>query len=175
MWVKQFPWCPLAIVHLYILNHLGDSQDILPTPQIYKLTADYISDKLKVEWYDGGSAFPSETDVTWEIQILRKEPMEEVALNTFESTLTGDDNLLQWEWTSDLPFNCTTHYVRIRSRLGEQWSEWSEMENIPDPPAVPNFFNCDVLNSDEIKCQWERGRSTGLYGSRGTHYFLTER
>ncbi|XP_003224299.2 leukemia inhibitory factor receptor [Anolis carolinensis] len=267
MWIKQFPWCPLAIAHLYILNHLVDSQktDIVPqTPQIYKLTAEYISDTLDVEWYDGGSAYPAETNVIWEIQVLREKP---VLLEIYRTTLTGDDNLLHWQWISNLPLNCTTHNVRIRARFARTkvWSKWSRIWSIPGkefgmyprdrvvevgsdvtfccvwkkteritslsfagcqtshcqtarltrfsstlhakniavsptsgfnawcragndfsssiygtvlfvgyPPDTPQKFTCGLLSSEKIKCQWEPGRPTALYGSRGTHYFLTE-
>ncbi|XP_044287032.1 leukemia inhibitory factor receptor [Varanus komodoensis] len=111
---------------------------IPPTPKIHSLTPNYITDKLDLEWYDGGSAFPYEIDATWEIQILRKDPMVEVALKTYHSKLTRKNTLLHWTWTSDLPFNCTTHYVRIRCFLHEnafagskKWSEWSQIESIP--------------------------------------------
>ncbi|KAH0627898.1 hypothetical protein JD844_008452 [Phrynosoma platyrhinos] len=115
-----------------------DIKFVPPTPRIHRLTPDFISDTLELEWYDGGSNFPYEIDASWEIQILYKDPMEEVTLITYSSTLTGNDTLLHWKWTSDLPFNCTTHYVRIRCLLHENtfagmmvWSEWSQPEHIP--------------------------------------------
>lgn len=51
-----------------------------PTPRIDRLIPDYISDTFQLEWSDGGSAFPYDMDATWEIQILYKDPMEEVDL-----------------------------------------------------------------------------------------------
>ncbi|XP_060617394.2 leukemia inhibitory factor receptor [Anolis sagrei] len=109
-----------------------------PTPHIHRLTPDFISDTLELEWYDRGSDFEHDLDATWEIQILYKDPMEEVALITYKSKLNGSDTLLYWKWTSDIPFNCTTHYVRIRCFLHEDtflgkklWSEWSKPADIP--------------------------------------------
>lgn len=116
-------------------------KDILlvpPMPHIRRLTPDFLADTLILEWYDGGSLFPYKIESSWQIQILRKDPMEEVALEIYNTTSLGsNDTLLHWKWTSDLPFNCTTHYIRIRCFLHEKdfagrkmWSEWSPLVNI---------------------------------------------
>ncbi|XP_070599524.1 leukemia inhibitory factor receptor [Erythrolamprus reginae] len=115
-------------------------KDILfvpPMPHIHKLTPDYIADTSILEWNDGGSAFPYQIDSSWQIQILRKDPMEEIALEFYNKSVGNNDMLHRWEWTSDLPFNCTTHYFRIRCFLNEKnfagrkmWSEWSPLVNI---------------------------------------------
>lgn len=49
-------------------------------PHIHRLTPDFLADTLILEWYDGGSVFQYKIDCTWQIQILRKDPMEEIAL-----------------------------------------------------------------------------------------------
>uniref|UniRef100_A0A1W7RG99 Leukemia inhibitory factor receptor n=1 Tax=Agkistrodon contortrix contortrix TaxID=8713 RepID=A0A1W7RG99_AGKCO len=107
-------------------------------PHIHRLTPDFLADTLVLEWSDGGSVFPYKIDCIWQIQILRKDPMEEIALETYNTSVGSKDTLLRWEWTSDLPFNCTTHYFRIRCFLNEKnfdgkkmWSEWSPPANIP--------------------------------------------
>ncbi|XP_060092576.1 leukemia inhibitory factor receptor [Heteronotia binoei] len=115
-----------------------EGEYVPPTPQIRNLTADFPARTLTLEWDDGGSTVSYDTDVTWEIQILRKDPMETVALETYHSKLTSQkDTTLYWSWTSDLPFECTTHYVQIRCNHQVQyfrqttlWSEWSELANI---------------------------------------------
>ncbi|KAJ7335040.1 hypothetical protein JRQ81_012981 [Phrynocephalus forsythii] len=139
---------------------------IPPTPHIDRLTPDYISDTFELEWYDGGSAFPYEMDATWEIQILYNDPMEEVDLVTFRSRLKGKNTLLYWKWAADLPFNCTTHYVRIRSFFHEDafagwktWSQWSEIVNIPgkDGGMYPLDRVVHVGSSVTFCCVWKNG------------------
>ncbi|XP_008114296.2 leukemia inhibitory factor receptor isoform X1 [Anolis carolinensis] len=127
---------PIATNQFVITEN--DINFIPPAPRIHRLTPDYISDTLELEWYDGGSDIRYSMDATWEIQILYKDPMEEVALITYKSKLNGNDTLLHWKWTSNIPFNCTTHYVRIRCFLHENmffgkisWSEWSKPADIP--------------------------------------------
>ncbi|XP_061472685.1 leukemia inhibitory factor receptor [Rhineura floridana] len=143
-----------------------------PTPLIHTLTANFLTDTLNLEWYDGGSAFTIEMDATWQIQILRKNTMEEVALEFYPSKLTGENTLLHWSWKSDLPFQCTTHYVRIRCFLHEEafpgnnmWSEWSQLANIPgnDTGSSTGVFPVDrvVLVGSNVTfcCVWKEGES----------------
>ncbi|ETE69096.1 Leukemia inhibitory factor receptor [Ophiophagus hannah] len=122
-------------------------------PRIHNLTSDYIADTSILEWYDGGSIFQYQIDSSWQIQILRKDPMEEIALETYNTTVGSKDTLLRWEWTSDLPFNCTTHYFRIRCFLNEKnfagrkmWSEWSPLVNISGSTGkVPKMYPLDKV------------------------------
>lgn len=51
-----------------------------PTPHNVQLTADFPTGTLNLEWDDGGSTFPFQLDATWEIQILRNDPMVTAAL-----------------------------------------------------------------------------------------------
>ncbi|XP_077203129.1 leukemia inhibitory factor receptor-like isoform X2 [Paroedura picta] len=109
-------------------------------------------------------------DATWEIQILRKDPMEIVAVETYRSKLTGKkDNIFYWSWTSDIPLECTTHYVRIRCyhHLKEgspgmsSWSEWSPLAKIPgnDTGSLFKMFPGDsvvqVGSNLTFCCVWE--------------------
>ncbi|XP_020651367.3 leukemia inhibitory factor receptor [Pogona vitticeps] len=271
MLIDQISCCLLAVLCLHILNRFAtQAKALVPTtPQIHELTPDYISDTLEVKWYEGGSAFPYELNAIWEIHILHKKPLKEAARDIIQSRLTGTEKLLHWVWTSDLPFNCTDHYVRIRYCLVDHGicSEWSELAKIPGkdsgmypidkvvpmgtdmtfccvwkrgesmttinyggcrsghcwtetlteqsmalhaekvalspssgfnawclaettkdsdesiygtvlfvgyPPDVPKKLDCTAQNSEEIMCQWQEGRRTNLYGTRGTHYFLIE-
>ncbi|XP_053265053.1 leukemia inhibitory factor receptor [Podarcis raffonei] len=141
-----------------------------PTPLIHNLTANFSTDILTLEWYDGGSAFPMEMEATWQIQILRKDPMEEVALETYHSNLTREDRLLRWSWKSDLDFQCTTHYVKIRCFFREdtypgdkKWSEWSQLANIPgnDTGSYRAVFPEDrvvpVGSNMTFCCVWKKG------------------
>ncbi|KAG8131157.1 putative Leukemia inhibitory factor receptor protein [Naja naja] len=122
-------------------------------PRIHNLTSDYIADTSILEWYDGGSVFQYQIDSSWQIQILRKDPMEEIALETYNTSVGNKNTLLRWEWTSDLPFNCTTHYFRIRCFLNEKnfagrkmWSEWSPLVNISGSTGkVPKMYPLDKV------------------------------
>lgn len=47
-------------------------------PRILSLTPDFSTSTLTLKWSDNGSAFPYGVDASWEIEILRKETMEDV-------------------------------------------------------------------------------------------------
>lgn len=63
---------------------------------------------------------------------------------TYHSKLTGQkDTILYWSWKSDIPLECTSHYVQIRCTLrlegspeATSWSEWSALAKIQGK-AVP--------------------------------------
>ncbi|XP_032068964.1 leukemia inhibitory factor receptor [Thamnophis elegans] len=144
-------------------NPLAKNKFVLPEkdilfvpqmPQIHGVARDYIADTAILEWYDGGSVFQYQIDSSWQIQILRKDPMEEVALETYNTSVGNKDTLRRWEWTSDLPFNCTIHYFRIRCFLNEKtfagrkmWSEWSPLVNVTGSPPnkIPKMYPIDKV------------------------------
>uniref|UniRef100_A0A8C5SH50 LIF receptor subunit alpha n=1 Tax=Laticauda laticaudata TaxID=8630 RepID=A0A8C5SH50_LATLA len=72
---------------------------------------------------------------------------------TYNTSVGSKNTLLRWEWTSDLPFNCTTHYFRIRCFLNEKnfagrkmWSEWSPLVNISGSTGkVPKMYPLDKV------------------------------
>ncbi|XP_053152319.1 leukemia inhibitory factor receptor-like [Hemicordylus capensis] len=143
-----------AIAKKTFVLHENNISLVPLTPRIERLSANFSTQTLILEWKDGGAAFPYELDALWEIQILRKDPMEEVARETYHSVLTKSDTILRWNWTSDLPLECTTHYVRIRCLVEEEhfagsreWSEWSQLENVPgqDKGSVSKVYPVDPL------------------------------
>ncbi|XP_009459407.1 PREDICTED: leukemia inhibitory factor receptor-like, partial [Nipponia nippon] len=115
------------------------------TPHILSLTPDFSTSTLNLKWSDNGSVFPYGLDAFWQIQILRKEAMEEVTQVTYYSKLTHEDIILSWNWTSDMPLECTSHYVKIRCYVNvtqfvgpKDWSDWSPVEEVPGKDTEPN-------------------------------------
>ncbi|XP_075788631.1 leukemia inhibitory factor receptor [Pelodiscus sinensis] len=125
------------------------------TPQILSLSPDFSTYTLYLEWNDSGSVFQYELDAHWQIQILRKETMETVTLVNYDSKLTGKDTILSWKWTSDIPLECTSHYVKIRCYINEsyfhgrkEWSEWSPVKTVPGKDNEPN--SAEVFPQDKV-------------------------
>lgn len=57
---------------------------------------------------------------------------------TYYSKLTHEDIILSWNWTSDMPLECTSHYVKIRCYINitqfvgpKDWSDWSPVAEVP--------------------------------------------
>lgn len=106
-------------------------------PEILSLSADFPTSTLHLKWKDRGSVFPRHLNVIWEIKILRKENMEVVKLETFSTTLNGEDTVHHWSWASDMPLECATHSVGIRCYVDDphfsgrkEWSDWSPLKNV---------------------------------------------
>ncbi|XP_054842132.1 leukemia inhibitory factor receptor-like [Eublepharis macularius] len=143
------------------------------TPQIRNLTANSSARTLNLEWNYGGLLVPFDMDATWQIRILRKDPIETVALETYDSKLPGNTaTILSWSWTSDIPLECTTHYAQIRCYLHlevfsgtKTWSEWSPLAKMPgqDTGSLIKMFPVDevaqVGTNLTFCCVWKRGQS----------------
>ncbi|XP_034630424.1 leukemia inhibitory factor receptor isoform X1 [Trachemys scripta elegans] len=152
------------------------------TPQILNLSADFSTYTLYLKWNDSGSVFQYELDASWQIQILHKETLETVALMNYDSKLTGKDSILSWNWTSDIPLECTSYYVKIRCYINEpyftgrkEWSEWSPIRTVPEKDTKPNsamVFPQDkvVLVGSNVTfcCLYNEGESIKFmnYGSK---------
>uniref|UniRef100_A0A8C9F5D1 Leukemia inhibitory factor receptor n=1 Tax=Pavo cristatus TaxID=9049 RepID=A0A8C9F5D1_PAVCR len=140
---QSLPCYTLGRVRLVLLtNNLNmfvvffpalSSQAFVPlTPRILSLTPDFSTFTLTLKWSDNGSAFPYGLDASWEIEILRKETMEDVTRESYNSKLTHEDIIHSWNWKSDMPLECTSHYVRIRHYINitqfdghKDWSDWT--------------------------------------------------
>ncbi|XP_074185084.1 leukemia inhibitory factor receptor isoform X3 [Rhinolophus sinicus] len=138
----------------FILNEKNVSF-IPDTPEILNLSADFPTSTLHLTWNDKGSVFLHHSNVIWEIKILRKENVEVIKLLTYNTTLNGKDTVHRWSWTSDMPLECTTHYVGIRCYIDDshfsgrkEWSDWSPLKNISwsiDPDSQGNVFPQDKV------------------------------
>ncbi|XP_027490546.1 leukemia inhibitory factor receptor [Corapipo altera] len=162
--------------------HKKDILFIPVTPRILSLTPDFSTSTLNLKWSDNGSVFPDGLGAVWQIQILRKETMEKVTQVTYHSKLTHEDIILSWNWTSDMPLECASHYVKIRCYINvtefvglKEWSDWSPVEVIlgkDTDPSESGVFPLDTVvavGSDvTFCCIHEEGQNiTNMsYGSK---------
>uniref|UniRef100_A0A6G1RH20 Leukemia inhibitory factor receptor alpha n=1 Tax=Hypotaenidia okinawae TaxID=2861861 RepID=A0A6G1RH20_9GRUI len=113
-------------------------------PHNLSLTPDFSTSTLNLKWIDNGSHFPYGLDAYWQIQVLRKEVKEQVTQVTYYSKLTHEDVILDWNWTSDMPLECTSHYVKIRCYINvtefslKDWSDWSPLQEVPGKDTEPS-------------------------------------
>ncbi|NWS40451.1 LIFR factor, partial [Probosciger aterrimus] len=152
--------------------HKEDILFVPLTPRILSLTPDFSTSTLNLKWSDNGLIFPYGLDAFWQIQILRKEATEKVTQVTYYSKLTHEDIILSWNWTSDMPLECTSHYVKMRCYINvtqfvgpKDWSEWSPVGEVPGKDTEANgsgVFPQDVVvavGSDlTICCVHEEGQ-----------------
>ncbi|XP_069077415.1 leukemia inhibitory factor receptor isoform X2 [Pleurodeles waltl] len=111
-------------------------------PQIVRMTPDYATSSLFVEWKGNESSFPGRVKASWQIQFLRTENMEVASTNLYSTTWAEKAETFNYTWTSDMALECTSHSVRIRCYLHEKyydgdkkWSDWSSIETVPGKPG----------------------------------------
>ncbi|XP_023857148.1 leukemia inhibitory factor receptor-like [Salvelinus sp. IW2-2015] len=96
----------------------------LAPPQQVRLDADKETQKLSVTWEDSHAS-------TFDLEILRTELMEIVLNETVGVTEDQSTGKHQWNWTSPVPLECTSLSVKVRSRDGQDVSEWSSQQILP--------------------------------------------
>ncbi|KFQ15431.1 Oncostatin-M-specific receptor subunit beta, partial [Leptosomus discolor] len=94
------------------------------------ISKDLALQRLLVEWDVGKSAHDAELAMSFEIQVHRTD--ETVWTEFHNITLDKSGKPLHWIWNSDLPLECMSHSVRIRSKAESSkiWSQWSVWETV---------------------------------------------
>ncbi|XP_074851730.1 oncostatin-M-specific receptor subunit beta isoform X2 [Carettochelys insculpta] len=124
----------LLYVALCFRVHQGQElQEFLPT--FLKVSRNLPLQRLLVEWDVSDSAHKLELQMVFDIQVSRTEEMNIVWTEYYSTTLSKLNKTLHWSWDSEVPLECTSHSVRIRSMVNEErfsktWSCWSQWETV---------------------------------------------
>ncbi|KAK2117769.1 hypothetical protein P7K49_004656 [Saguinus oedipus] len=82
------------------------------------------------------------------------------------STTVKWNQVLHWSWESELPLECATHFVRIKSAVDDArfpepnfWSNWSSWEEVSDKLVEEgaNVTICYISRNiqNNVSCYWE--------------------
>ncbi|XP_071011993.1 LIF receptor subunit alpha a isoform X1 [Oncorhynchus clarkii lewisi] len=134
----------------------------LAPPQQVRLDADKETQTLSVTWEDGHAS-------TFDVEILRTELMEMVLNETVGVTEDQSTGKHQWNWTSPVPLECTSLSVKVRSRDGQDVSEWSSQQILPgldlpdntDSQMYPEGKTVPVGSNMTFCCIVEEGQQFG--------------
>ncbi|XP_054664867.1 oncostatin-M-specific receptor subunit beta-like [Grus americana] len=108
-------------------------QESIVFPVTYlNISKDLALQQLLVEWDVGKSAHDAELAMSFEIQVHRTDENTTVWTEFHNVTLDRSGKSLHWIWDSDLPLECMSHSVRIRSKAeaSKMWSQWSLWETV---------------------------------------------
>ncbi|XP_014803084.1 PREDICTED: oncostatin-M-specific receptor subunit beta isoform X2 [Calidris pugnax] len=96
------------------------------------VSKDLALQRLLVEWDVGKSAHDAELAMSFEIQVRQTDETATVWTEFHNVTLDKSGKPLHWTWDSDLPLECVSHSVRIRSKAeaSKIWSPWSLWETV---------------------------------------------
>ncbi|XP_029859383.1 oncostatin-M-specific receptor subunit beta isoform X3 [Aquila chrysaetos chrysaetos] len=96
------------------------------------ISKDLALQRLLVEWDVSKSAHDTELAMSFEIQVRQTDENTTVWTEFHNVTLDKSGKPLHWMWYSDLPLECMSHSVRIRSKAeaSKIWSQWSLWETV---------------------------------------------
>ncbi|XP_062867413.1 LIF receptor subunit alpha b isoform X2 [Trichomycterus rosablanca] len=125
----------MALVYVWLLGLVlsmlvvpGQQRERLAVPEILRVYTEDSDDlgswTMRVEWRDGSTDSDGPQKVTHDVQIFHTEQMRLVHNETIE---VFETNLYQWNWTSPIPLQCTSHSVRLRLRDGALTGAWSDL------------------------------------------------
>ncbi|XP_040976570.1 oncostatin-M-specific receptor subunit beta isoform X2 [Aquila chrysaetos chrysaetos] len=109
-------------------------QESIVFPVMYlNISKDLALQRLLVEWDVSKSAHDTELAMSFEIQVRQTDENTTVWTEFHNVTLDKSGKPLHWMWYSDLPLECMSHSVRIRSKAeaSKIWSQWSLWETVP--------------------------------------------
>ncbi|XP_068031749.1 oncostatin-M-specific receptor subunit beta-like isoform X2 [Anomalospiza imberbis] len=106
--------------------------DVFPVTYL-NVSKDLDLQRLLVEWDVVKSAHDAELAISFEIQVRRTDEASTVWTEFQNVTLDKLGKPLHWAWDSDIPLECMSHAVRIRSKAqtSKIWSQWSFWETLP--------------------------------------------
>ncbi|XP_010998904.1 oncostatin-M-specific receptor subunit beta isoform X1 [Camelus dromedarius] len=101
------------------------------TPESLNVSIDSAHQYLNLQWSVHSLAYYQELKMLFQIQISRMKTSNVIWVGNY-STVVKRDPVLHWSWKSELPLECATHFVRMRSRVDDAkipeprfWSNWS--------------------------------------------------
>ncbi|XP_045249591.2 oncostatin-M-specific receptor subunit beta isoform X3 [Macaca fascicularis] len=106
------------------------------TPVSLKVSTNSIHQSLHLQWTVHNLPYHQELKMVFQIQISRIETSNVVWVGNY-STPVKWNQVLHWSWESELPLECATHFVRIKSVIDDAsfpepnfWSNWSSWEEV---------------------------------------------
>ncbi|XP_010186686.1 PREDICTED: oncostatin-M-specific receptor subunit beta-like, partial [Mesitornis unicolor] len=108
-------------------------QESIVFPVTYlNISKDLALQQLLMEWDVDKSAHDAELAISFEIQVHQTDVTTTVWTEFHNVTLDKSGKPIHWIWDSDIPLQCTSHSVRIRSKAeaSKIWSQWSLWETV---------------------------------------------
>ncbi|XP_014637083.1 PREDICTED: oncostatin-M-specific receptor subunit beta isoform X2 [Ceratotherium simum simum] len=114
------------------------SEPLPLTPESLKVSINSTQQCLHLQWSVHSLAYHQELKMVFQIEISRFNTSNVIWVENYSTTVKWKQ-VLHWNWESELPLECATHFVRIRSmvdnaRIPEprSWSSWSSWEEVDE-------------------------------------------
>ncbi|XP_053447881.1 oncostatin-M-specific receptor subunit beta isoform X2 [Nycticebus coucang] len=106
------------------------------TPKALKVSVNSTQQRLHLQWTVHNLPYKEELKMIFQIQISRTETSNIIWKGNYSTTVKWNE-ILQWSWESELPLECATHFVRIKSVADDAkfpppnfWSSWSSWQEV---------------------------------------------
>uniref|UniRef100_A0A8D1HCZ7 Oncostatin M receptor n=1 Tax=Sus scrofa TaxID=9823 RepID=A0A8D1HCZ7_PIG len=124
----------LALLFLSTYQSKVLSKPLSLTPESLKVSINSAHQCLHLQWMVHSLAYHQELKMVFQIQISRFTTSNVIWTESYSTTVKGNQ-VLRWSWESELPLECATHFVRVRSMVDDAripepkfWSNWSRWE-----------------------------------------------
>ncbi|XP_076973150.1 oncostatin-M-specific receptor subunit beta isoform X3 [Tamandua tetradactyla] len=121
------------------------SEPLLLTPELLNVSVNSAQQCLNLQWSLHSLAHHQELKMVFQIQISRIKTSNIIWVGNYNTTVKWNQ-VLHWSWESELPLECATHFVRIRSVVHDTkfpeplfWSNWSSWEEVDVRDSLGNY------------------------------------
>ncbi|MEE6458074.1 hypothetical protein FKM82_000168 [Ascaphus truei] len=118
-------------------------------PLNLKIYNDLSRQRLFLEWNVSDPAYESGLEIIFHIQVSRAEKNIIIWNENYSTIPSKTNKTMRWSWDSDMPLECVSHSVRIRSAVAgnnftrnKKWSMWSPWKT---NSGVDTFDNVQPL------------------------------
>ncbi|MEE6458075.1 hypothetical protein FKM82_000168 [Ascaphus truei] len=150
-------------------------------PLNLKIYNDLSRQRLFLEWNVSDPAYESGLEIIFHIQVSRAEKNIIIWNENYSTIPSKTNKTMRWSWDSDMPLECVSHSVRIRSAVAgnnftrnKKWSMWSPWKTNSEAPDEPKNISCQTQDIKTLTCVWSPGEKSSLSGVRSPKYTLYE-
>uniref|UniRef100_A0A9L0JNJ0 Oncostatin M receptor n=1 Tax=Equus asinus TaxID=9793 RepID=A0A9L0JNJ0_EQUAS len=118
------------------------SEPLPLTPESLEVSINSAQQCLHLQWRVHSLAYHQELKMVFQIEISRINTSNVIRVDYYSTTVKWNQ-VLQWSWESELPLECATHFVRIRSRVDDArvseprfWSNWSSWKEVNEQNSL---------------------------------------
>uniref|UniRef100_A0A8C0XI00 Oncostatin-M-specific receptor subunit beta n=1 Tax=Castor canadensis TaxID=51338 RepID=A0A8C0XI00_CASCN len=138
----------LALLSLRTYQSEGLTEHFSLTPESLNVSMNSTLQYLHLQWTVQNLPLHQELKMVFQIEISRIRISNVIWVGNYSSTVKWNQ-VLHWSWESELPLECATHFVRIKSMVDDAkfpelsfWSKWSSWEEVraKEPPGPKSLL-----------------------------------
>ncbi|XP_045141326.1 oncostatin-M-specific receptor subunit beta isoform X2 [Echinops telfairi] len=133
---RRQPTFLLVLLSLGMGQLKGLSEPLSVNPDSLEFAINLTYQRFSLLWSVRGLLDHQEIQMNFQIQISRINESNVIWTGNYITTVKSKESV-HWSWESELPLECATHFVRIRSQVDDaqfpelrSWSKWTSWKEI---------------------------------------------